>query len=174
VLKKCSRCQQAKARCEFNISRAALDGLHNACRPCSTQVSAEWKATHPGAYKTWYRVNKEHKKQYFKQYRAKNPEHHRENYRQWARANPGRINALVMRRHIAKFQATPKWADQTAIRAIYQEAAQLTRQTGIRHEVDHIVPLRSPIVCGLHIAANLQILTSAANKEKSNNFHLAA
>jgi len=35
-------------------------------------------------------------------------------------------------------------------------------------------PRQGSIVCGLHVAANLQILTSAANKKKSNHLFLAA
>jgi 5-methylcytosine-specific restriction endonuclease McrA len=56
------------------------------------------------------------------------------------------------------------------MRTVYKEAARLTGATGIRHEVDHIIPLRHPRICGLHIPANLQILTSDQNKRKSNQF----
>lgn len=61
-----------------------------------------------------------------------------------------------------------RWADLDAIRAIYAEAARLTAETGIRHEVDHYYPLQGEIVCGLHCEANLQILTKAENIRKKN------
>lgn len=86
----------------------------------------------------------------------------------WARRNPGICNAITMKRWAAKLNATPEWADHSAIEAIYTEAARLTRTTGIPHEVDHVYPLQSPLVCGLHIAANLQILTKADNIRKHN------
>lgn len=38
------------------------------------------------------------------------------------------------------------------------------------HEVDHIIPLNHPLVCGLHCVANLQYLTVEANREKSNKW----
>lgn len=86
----------------------------------------------------------------------------------WARANPGVVNAIAMKRWAAKLRAKPAWADFDAIEAVYVEAARLTRETGIRHEVDHIYPLQSDVVCGLHCEANLQILTKADNIRKHN------
>lgn len=43
--------------------------------------------------------------------------------------------------------ATPLWWEQKAIKAIYQEACMLTAETGIKHEVDHIVPIMGQKVC---------------------------
>ena len=55
-----------------------------------------------------------------------------------------------------------------AIRAIYAEAARITKETGVRHEVDHFYPLQGEFVCGLHCEANLQILTKVENIRKLN------
>lgn len=84
------------------------------------------------------------------------------------RANKSAYLAKWAKRRAQKLQATPKWADLKAIDAIYAEAARLTVETGIQHEVDHIVPLQGKTVCGLHVDWNLQILTRAANRSKSN------
>lgn len=44
----------------------------------------------------------------------------------------------------------------------------MTAETGIQHQVDHIVPLRHPLVCGLHCEANLQVIPALDNQRKSN------
>lgn len=60
---------------------------------------------------------------------------------------------------------TPQDADLDMIRAIYKEAARLSEETGIIHEVDHIVPISKG---GEHHQENLQILTRHENRKKSN------
>lgn len=62
----------------------------------------------------------------------------------------------------------PAWADRQAIAAAFKHARELTKLTGIRHSVDHIVPLNHPIVCGLHCPANLRVIPLAENMRKSN------
>lgn len=65
-------------------------------------------------------------------------------------------------------QAACVWADITAITKLFRWAAELERATGIEHNVDHIVPLKSPLVCGLHWEGNLQITPASDNKSKNN------
>lgn len=67
-------------------------------------------------------------------------------------------------------KATPAWADRREIKAIYATAMVATERTGVRHEVDHIVPLNGEFVSGLHVPWNLQVVTATANREKSNHF----
>lgn len=169
-LNTCNVCAQIKPWCEFPTRRASrADGLSTTCRACAVARSAKWNKEHPRAFAEWYQNNIDHARQKTALWREANREYCRAEYRRWAKDNPDRINALVARRNATKLRATPAWANHDAIRAVYAEAARLTLATGVRHEVDHIVPLRSAAVCGLHWEANLQILTSAANKKKSNH-----
>lgn len=61
-------------------------------------------------------------------------------------------------------KAMPVWADRLAIRDIYRN-----RPEGMH--VDHIVPIRGELVCGLHVESNLQYLPSEVNMKKSNSFN---
>jgi 5-methylcytosine-specific restriction endonuclease McrA len=83
-------------------------------------------------------------------------------------ANKPAYQARVSLRRAIRLRATPIWCDKAAIVRIYEEARRLTLETGIPHEVDHIIPLRGKLVCGLHIALNMQIITRTANRRKHN------
>ena len=67
--------------------------------------------------------------------------------------------------------ATPKWLtrrQKSEIRQLYQIAMTMTQTTGEQYVVDHIVPLRSEFVCGLHVPWNLRVITREENLAKSN------
>lgn len=74
------------------------------------------------------------------------------------------------KRRLALKNATPIWADLAAIELIYAESRRLTLVTGIKHNVDHIIPLQGKRVCGLHIPCNLRVITKAANVRKHAKF----
>lgn len=77
--------------------------------------------------------------------------------------------AMCTARRRARIQAAiPIWFDAAKCDAIYQDAAKMTAETGVRHEVDHIVPVRSKLVCGLHWHGNMRIMTKEENAAKGN------
>ena len=97
-------------------------------------------------------------------HRQNNRETIRRVARAWARRHPDRKNAATAHRRAAKLKATPSWANMAAIKAIYLKASRLGK------EVDHIIPLRSPTVCGLHWEGNLQLLAPLENARKGNSY----
>ena len=79
-------------------------------------------------------------------------------------------SAYIVQRRKKRDKSIPPWADKSAIRELYIKARQLTLETGVKHEVDHIIPSNHNLVCGLHVENNLQILTEFENIRKSNSF----
>ena len=107
-----------------------------------------------------------------KKWADNNPERLRASRRKWYVENPGKRAANVRSRQLAKRSAQPAWLSKEQrqqMATYYKEAARLTKEKGIPHEVDHIVPIRGKQVCGLHVPWNLQILTSKENRLKSAN-----
>jgi hypothetical protein len=88
----------------------------------------------------------------------------------YRKANPEKFSMYRNNRNVINEKATPLWADFEAIRLVYIQARMMSEDEGIEYQVDHYYPLVHEFVCGLHVAANLQILTAAENKAKSNSF----
>lgn len=89
------------------------------------------------------------------------------------RKNPARVKANKIKYETKRDAATPRWLSQEhwgQMNAIYEKARAMTVKTGIRHEVDHIVPINGKEVSGLHVPWNLQILTQVENVSKSNRY----
>lgn len=71
-------------------------------------------------------------------------------------------------RVFAMKRATPAWANRRAIAGLYR-IARMRRAKGAAVDVDHIVPLNHPAVCGLHWEKNLRIVRSDVNRARSNH-----
>ena len=85
--------------------------------------------------------------------------------RPWVYAERARRRKMAVRR------ATPKWLTREQrgeIVAFYKEAHRMSQETGVKHHVDHIVPLGGVGICGLHVPWNLQVITATDNLKKGN------
>lgn len=102
--------------------------------------------------------------QKYRDYYARTRPERRRAVKAWQLANRDKHNSYSAIGKLSKLGACPPWADRAAIVAVYSAAMRLGKQ------VDHIVPLRSPVVCGLHVPWNLQLLTKSENCSKRNRF----
>lgn len=126
--------------------------------------NAEHKEQQRASVKKWALNNPERVRQNQQRWACSNREKEREKSRKWAKNNPAKTAAMAAKRRAKKLQATPAWADITAIAAMYENAASNSMT------VDHIVPLQGRNVCGLHVENNLQLLTKSENSRKGNRF----
>lgn len=122
--------------------------------------------------KAWREANREHTREYNRLNRSKknaarraNRAKDREYERQQRLMYPWKHQMKKARRRAAKYNATPWWLtaeDLHSIELWYRLAVSLGEQ------VDHIVPLKSPIVCGLHVPWNLRVIPAGENLSKGN------
>lgn len=105
----------------------------------------------------WRHKNRDRVAEYDEYYRTAFPYMHTM-YQGWFRAE--------------KLSGVAPWADREKITEFYREAHRLTQETGVQHEVDHIIPLVGTVrggihvVSGLHTHDNLQIITRSQNRSK--------
>lgn len=168
----CRKCLASKADSDF--WRAG----HRICKECDKAQMYDWRRRNAErlkeyrkAYgKKWRELKREELREYHRKWSALNVETVRAKNKAWKQANPDKRAAQVRGRQARLARAYPSWANKELIGAFYERARELTLLTGIAHHVDHIVPLRSPIVCGLHNEFNLQVLSAIENVKKHNKF----
>ena len=73
------------------------------------------------------------------------------------------LNSVAARRRCKMRDAFDETADQQKINEIYCKSKRMTEETGIPHEVDHIIPISRG---GKHHEDNLQIITMSENRKK--------
>ncbi len=150
------------------------------CVRCKREREARKYAADPSAHARFYINNRdkrlaqqkaaddarrEDKVEYGRKWRARHPEY-AEHYR---KENAGLYAYHASQRRKKVKQATPLWANMVEIQALYVEA-QHRSNGGVPHEVDHIIPLVHPLVCGLNVPANLCVITQDENRRKKNKW----
>lgn len=144
---------------------------HKLYKSDSSYADAKRKAAreqHKREGTKWYHDNKPRAAALNKLWREANKDSFKGYTVQWRRDNLDKLTKNAAAYRSSKIQATPTWANPDAIQAFYTEAARMTLKTGIKYTVDHIIPLNSDVVCGLHVEHNLQLLTLSDNSKKSN------
>lgn len=132
------------------------------------RAKAKERGAARGQYHADYRAeNREQCKAAVAKSREANPGAEKAASAKWKRANRDKVSACQARRNATVINATPAWSEREKIESIYALCQFMTTSTGIQHHVDHIVPLRGATVCGLHVAANLRVITARENLVKN-------
>jgi transcription elongation factor Elf1 len=182
LTKVCVKCGIEKTIDCFLKKKSGKFGVRADCKMCFAEYSKNYYNTNRDVkreqFKQYYENNREKILDYAKNYYANNREiitDYRESKKEyiasrlrlWKQNNSHKVNTSNAHRRASKLQATPSWADQEAIDGLYQLATIFNR-TGMNLHIDHIVPLNSDKVCGLHCESNLQLLSSHDNMSKGN------
>lgn len=185
MVKACSKCGETKSLTSFYRRSASPDGLQPLCKTCDNKRNRTYNKRFPhknriasAKYRSqnreeclrrqasWYMANKERWTAYRDNQdkaaiRSANVEYYKTHKADYV--------ARLAKRRATKLRATPKWADEDMIKAIYKKAAQLTFDTGIKYHVDHVIPLIHGLVCGLHAHTNLEVVPAMLNHSKNNH-----
>lgn len=123
--------------------------------------------------KAWAAANPEKIKGYVKKatkaWYERNPDYQSNFYK----ANKERYVAARARRRAAQESATPNWLTaihKAMIQQMYDVSEARFIQTGVKHHVDHIVPINGKNVSGMHVPWNLQVVTARENLSKGWRF----
>lgn len=141
--KYCNKCKDVKSLEYYATNKAKISGIADYCKSCNN---------------SYYEVDPDKKKKLNRSYRIN---------------NSSKVNAATAKRRATKLLATPRWLTSehyVQIEAFYTLAKDLEIQTGIKHHVDHIVPLQGNNVSGLHVPWNLQVIKAEDNIKKGNRF----
>ena len=179
----CTKCGLEKPLSEYSF-RKELQKHRRDCKDCVCNRSKIYYRANPekvkARQKAWVKANPEKVKDRQKKWAEKNAEKQRAKKKAWVKANaekvkamqkawaknnPGKVTAYSNKRRAAKLKATPAWADLKKIEEIY-----LNCPPG--YHIDHVFPLQSPIMCGLHVENNLQYLPAKDNISKGNRVSL--
>lgn len=129
----------------------------------------------PEYHKEWWLRTRETRSAHIKKYREENKEKLLQGSKRWREANHDKMIKSRILRGFHERQATPLWTknnewEEFCHQEIYSLSVLRSCLTCVKHEVDHIIPLRSKSVCGLHWSGNLQILPKIANAKKGNKY----
>ena len=99
-------------------------------------------------------------------WRESHADQHRANAIKWSKNNRHMVSVTNTKRRGQSRLATPEWANKFFMAEAYDLARRRTRCTGFKWHVDHVVPLRSKLVCGLHCEQNMEVIPAVDNLKK--------
>ena len=80
--------------------------------------------------------------------------------------DPAYKRACILWSSTQKRSKVPPWVKIVDFVPICRRA--ITK--GAAYEIDHIIPLKGKLVCGLHVPNNIRVVLKSTNQKKSNRF----
>lgn len=186
----CSRClTYLPASVEF-FAKSTIYGNRNVhtCTKCRAEdfnirylSDEKLKSDAKIRHKKWRDENREHVREKTREWKRNNKQRVIDDYLKYSKTEsakqkrreaqkartlknpiPARIYSSARNRRVKN--SIPNWESKKAIIDYYKNAKNLGM------EVDHIVPIKSDIVCGLHCIDNFQLMTREDNARKGNRF----
>lgn len=178
-MKDCKDCERTLPLDMFSKNKRMSDGLCLYCRECMaarlkrhresrTEEQRQHWAEHSREHlKAWRDANAQKASEYDREYRKRNAERLSQ-YRKDRKEKCPEVRAYIRVKNTARRSAM-------RVSSFAQEREALIefyRNCPEGYHVDHIVPLKNPLVCGLHVLANLQYLPAKENLKKRNKFEV--
>jgi len=163
-MKTCTKCGEEKPYIDFHRHKQTKDGFKSRCKECNCAEAKEFRDENLETVRAKDRARYGADSVRWNQWQKHGTSTPQERLRKWKKAHPGRANADTAARRAAKLNATPAWINKEFVKEIYEEAKWFDL------EVDHIIPLRSDTVCGLHWEGNMQLLSPSENYSKGNKY----
>jgi hypothetical protein len=187
-MKTCNICGENKPQEAF-----PSNGKHyykGYCKVCESAINRAkyadpvWRAARREKHLVWLQTNKERHIATCKKWKSDNAEsmhaqalkHRRENVesirlyaKEYAAQNKDKRVTWQMAREKAIKERTPIWTTELDL-WLMEEAKELarlrTKVMGVKWVTDHIIPLQSPIVSGLHVPKNIRVVRDVENCRK--------
>lgn len=154
----------------FVADKRYKDGFQNRCKVCQKKYDADRFRKNRTKIlqqsQTYYAVNIEVARAKRAMWRAMNKAYAKAYGAEYRKLNPGKELAKSRRCQLAKKNSVPLWITKAQV----DEMTRIYENCPEGYEVDHIVPIQGRNVKGLHVSWNLQYLTIAENRSKSNKY----
>jgi len=147
-------------RCRLCRNTRALADYHKRSAE-GTAWYQQNKEKHLASGKQQYQKNRKQRQEKWRKWREKNLQYDKERNFRYGQKQKDVVRRKAARRRANKKTQTPAWADIEKINHIYKQCPEGCH-------VDHIYPLKSDYLCGLHVENNLQIIPVSENIRKGN------
>lgn len=157
-LKVCTICKKEQELHFFQKKKECSDGHINQCKFCVKELVSKWRKENPEKYRA--QLNRAREKRGTKETKEE---------------FLNRKKKYAMGRNIVSNNYAHRRRSKLSIKDemtefVFAEASRLRDlrkiTTGIDWHIDHIVPINHKLACGLHVAANFQVVPAEWNRQK--------